>query len=721
MYNLKKPFTIFLIILLSLTSTLVLFPPTQAATTWTDITLPYTVTEGGSYRVTSPWTGTGVGLSINASNVVVDGQNNLIELNQTEDADYAIVIAPGSSNVLLENINQTSADYGLYAEEGNFTTRNSTFTNNTSSGIFAYNASDFTIQHSRLSNNSYGLVTIRSNNFAMTECHVKNNTFGIESYSSSNFTIADSYLNENDDSALVAEECVNFNIANCALENNQISIMSNYSGNFTVDNSIIENGGIGLACIGGNFTITNSALNNNTFGVYSVVCDRVTVYDASITNSLVSIYGAFSNFTVRDSDLSYGMYGVFVQESNVTVNRCNINNNTVGLITEACNNFTLEDCNVHNNTDMGMVDYYGNNTLVNSNSFSRNGLNEASASGAVMVEDSNCTVTNNVFDSNYDSILMGIYDEEANNTQVYHSNTFRNNNYTLDFNYQLPSNYTNQQIYFYNNFVNDSAYINPESFTDDDQYVPSSAVFHLNTTLHLGTRPYSSGPVIGGNFWAHPNGTGFSQTGADANHDGFVDTAFELFGNASFGVAYDHHPYSLGFDNSTWVPITLPETITQPGNYKIMAPWSGTTDGLIINANDVVVNGQNYSIDTGYSLNYTNLAVDIVSGSNILLKNLNISNSACAILSRANQLTIENSILNANLQGFYGYNSSDVTLRNVNILDSYYGIIMANSSNFTISDSFVNNCQLSMLIATCNEFLYRKLQSKRLSILRYRN
>ena len=37
--------------------------------------------------------------------------------------------------------------------------------------------------------------------------------------------------------------------------------------------------------------------------------------------------------------------------------------------------------------------------------------------------------------------------------------------------------------------------------------------------------------MIGGNYWAHPNGTGPSQTGADANHDGFADAPFDLFGN----------------------------------------------------------------------------------------------------------------------------------------------------------------------------------------------
>ncbi len=38
-------------------------------------------------------------------------------------------------------------------------------------------------------------------------------------------------------------------------------------------------------------------------------------------------------------------------------------------------------------------------------------------------------------------------------------------------------------------------------------------------------RTSSGGPSIGGNYWANPSGTGFSETDADANADGFVDDA----------------------------------------------------------------------------------------------------------------------------------------------------------------------------------------------------
>ena len=39
---------------------------------------------------------------------------------------------------------------------------------------------------------------------------------------------------------------------------------------------------------------------------------------------------------------------------------------------------------------------------------------------------------------------------------------------------------------------------------------------------------------IGGNFWAKPDGTGFSQTATDADGDGIADTAYKLSGNNNY-------------------------------------------------------------------------------------------------------------------------------------------------------------------------------------------
>ena len=62
----------------------------------------------------------------------------------------------------------------------------------------------------------------------------------------------------------------------------------------------------------------------------------------------------------------------------------------------------------------------------------------------------------------------------------------------------------------------------------------------LNSTKTAGPN-IVGGPFIGGNFWAFPNGTGFSQTHPDTDGDGFCD-----------------EPYFLTEDTTDDLPLALP-------------------------------------------------------------------------------------------------------------------------------------------------------------------
>lgn len=544
MSSTKKPLVCILIFLLTATALVGVFSPVKAETeTWTAISsLPYTITEAGNYRITSPCNISGIGLSINASDVVVDGQNNLIQLTQAQD-EYAILIAPGCRNVLLENINQTRSDFGIFAEEASFTVQNSFFTNNTSAGILAFNSTGIIVQHSMLSNNSYGLVTAYSEGGMVDDCHVKNCSTGIEILFTNNFAVQNTYMNNNT-AAMDAFLSQNLTITGVLVNENRGGILMD-SCSLAVDNSTLTNNEFGIQCDNCSLTTTNSELCNGTVGLYFLRGDY-NVSNALLTNQTVGVLLGMSNATFQDCAVNNNqLYGLYTIISNVTIYSCVINNNTIGLLSEACPNLTLACSSVSNNTYLGLNDLGGGNTQVDSTIFSTNGLINASTAGAVMVEDSNCTVTNNLFERNYDALMLGIYYEEFNNTQLYQKNSFVNNSFTFNFNYQLPSNYTNQQIYFYNNLVNDTAYINPDSFNRG--YFPPNTVLHLNGTLQAGERVYSDGRMIGGNFWAFPNGTGPSQTATDANHDGFADEPFDVFGNQTI---YDFLPYTTGYTST---------------------------------------------------------------------------------------------------------------------------------------------------------------------------
>jgi len=85
---------------------------------------------------------------------------------------------------------------------------------------------------------------------------------------------------------------------------------------------------------------------------------------------------------------------------------------------------------------------------------------------------------------------------------------------------------------FYNNIFNN---------TNNLSWYQTPYTHNWNTTRQLGTRIYSNGTYIGGNFWAKPDGTGPSEVGEDADGDGFLDAPVQIGGYNN----YDYLAYSL--------------------------------------------------------------------------------------------------------------------------------------------------------------------------------
>jgi hypothetical protein len=108
--NFKKTSVFTLILLLSLANVVYLFSATQAQSSWVDITLPYTITQAGNYRITSPWVSSTPdvqGLIINASGVTVDGQNYPINVTYSPTGTPAAVYIDSQACIVLNNLNIT--------------------------------------------------------------------------------------------------------------------------------------------------------------------------------------------------------------------------------------------------------------------------------------------------------------------------------------------------------------------------------------------------------------------------------------------------------------------------------------------------------------------------------------------------------------------------------------------------------------------------------------
>ena len=71
--------------------------------------------------------------------------------------------------------------------------------------------------------------------------------------------------------------------------------------------------------------------------------------------------------------------------------------------------------------------------------------------------------------------------------------------------------------------------------TNNTFFTGTENVNYWNTTNQTGTRIHSAGINIGGNYWTNSSGTGFSDTCADSNIDGFCDSTYNVTADAVCG------------------------------------------------------------------------------------------------------------------------------------------------------------------------------------------
>jgi len=429
----KKLFTFLLVALFVASGFLIALPKVEGQS-WTDITLPYTITVSGNYRITAPYTGSSKALAVNAPDVVIDGQN------------MAIIGTGGNTGLDFETEN-----------------------------INAYNL-----------NLSHFLKAVY-----------------MSAYPTGNYNITNSVFSDNN-KGIYADTFENFTVSNCTFKDStSIGFYASYVSDFAISNCTFE--------------------NNGGYGFYGEYSNDFTFSDNNMTGESWAWFGDhLANFTFSD---------------------CNIANNYNGFYTVETDDFLVSNCTFFQNSDITFE-------------------------GGIEIDNSNGTITNNTLTNNYDAFIFGVYTDENNTLNIF-NNTLQNNDYTTYFQYQItpPLPTDHAQINFYNNLVNDSNYVDPVCFSGVNPPLESTAsipvgVFYLNTTRQAGDRVYGNGIEIGGNFWANStNNLGYSQTGTDANHDGFIDTPFDFFGNATI---YDYLPLSLGYEAPEPSPTSTPTPTPTP-------------------------------------------------------------------------------------------------------------------------------------------------------------
>lgn len=365
---------------------------------------------------------------------------------------------------------------------------------------------------------------------------INSNDYGIELRNSSGNTIENTSFNSNryDIDSEDDGKTINNTINNCTFQDTDsdslYSITFYYSSNNTkITNSRFDKtGGIYIET-GYNIIFKNNVLHD---------LDDAIEYDSIIN-------GVIANNTINGSLSGFG--GMKIDYSTRIV----IENNT------------LTQNSGHGNIQI----YYTNNTKIRNNTLD----NATSTDGIHITEGGNNTIIGNLIRSNpQDGITL--YDTKENTIT---NNTITNNSGSGIHNYQGVNNS------IYNNFFNQT--INT---------LFESTVYHNNWNIsnRTGTRIFSPGTQIGGNYWANPDGTGYSETCNDLDGDDFCDDA-----------------YTLNTSNIDYRPLTgnLPRTvyqcgdITQSGTYNMTTDIKNATDNWCINitANNVVLDCQGHLID----------------------------------------------------------------------------------------------------------------------------
>jgi parallel beta-helix repeat protein len=156
----------------------------------------------------------------------------------------------------------------------------------------------------------------------------------------------------------------------------------------------------------------------------------------------------------------------------------------------------------------------------NNNTLSKNNAYGNRYYGIRLSDSSNNNLTSNTLSNNYkyNETGYGVYLFNSNNNTLI-GNTLRCNN---------ANNNTNNGIYLWSS-SNNKIYNNIFNNTYNVLFYGSNSNT-WNTTEQSGTN-IIGGPYLGGNFWANPNGTGFSQTCVDVDRDGICDSPYVIDAN----------------------------------------------------------------------------------------------------------------------------------------------------------------------------------------------
>jgi len=242
------------------------------------------------------------------------------------------------------------------------------------------------------------------------------------------------------------------------------------------------------------------------------------------------------SFTVDGLDAA-NTYGVLVERgasitTNITIENCPITDWQYGIWFNNTGNNTVMNSTITSDTDF---DIY---LLTSDNSTVTNTTVSSPNEGIYLETSSNNLIYNNTANGNGDSGYVLVI--SSNNNFIYsniaNGNTASgviisdNSDSNLIYNNTANGN-GDSGIVIELNSDNNSIYNNLLNQTTNFRFAGTVLLNFWNTTNQSGTRIYSAGTNIGGNYYTNATGNGHSDTCNDSDKDGFCDAPWDLVGS----------------------------------------------------------------------------------------------------------------------------------------------------------------------------------------------
>lgn len=432
-------------------------------------------------------------------------------------------------------------------------------------------------------------------------------------------------------------------IFNKALNNNDVSKLYQLSNPYNVNNATEVSQNIGIFDSGlHNLTIeyrdfdsvdyiTYSSKSN--FTVIDIIQNITTCRALNDTNVVyqltanISNYGSGDCFPVSANNITLECFGNTIDgtgsndaidlsgSDNFTVRNCNITDWGVGIRGDGASDFYSLNNEINDMANYGIYLNNANNPIIeNTNIWNVTGT--FSVAGIKLDTLNNPTITN----CEIWNTPIGLHIGGGQAGIIEHS-TIRDNIDDGFYLYQTTSPFlinncsvsgnTNAGIHLFGNtnvtfsVIQDNGigfefgagagckiYNNLLNNTENYQFF-SSQVHTWNITEQAGTRIYSNGDNIGGNYYTHSNSSGYSDVCVDSNTDGFCDSVFALndYNN-------DYLPYSDEFSvpttTTTSTTTTTTTSTTIPLTFGEIKGWFCSDDELYLIENVTTWNGTDY-------------------------------------------------------------------------------------------------------------------------------